>query len=104
MGGERHTDQNRNGERRHQAEREADGEGGAEEQHDEGEVDGEHRHLAGEEGAQHVELAQTLGDDAGRRAFEMAVGQLHEMVHDLGAHQHVEPRAGAGRQPAARDA
>ena len=97
-----HGDQHRDRGGGDDAERDADGEGGAQEQHDEEEIDGQHRHLAGEEAAQHVELAQALGDDARRRALEMTVGKLHQVVHDLGAHQRVEPRAGAGRQPAAR--
>jgi hypothetical protein len=98
------TDQHRDRGGGYDAERDADGEGGAQEQHHEDEVDGQHRHLAGQEAAQHVELAQPFGDHARWGAFEMAIRKLHQMVHDFGAHQRIEPGTGAGRQPTARHA
>ena len=83
MGGQRHADQHRNGERGDGAQRRADREGGGQEERHEGDVDGQHRHLAGEEAAQHVELAQPFGDDARGRALEMAVGKLHQVMQHL---------------------
>ena len=102
MGRQRHADQHRDGRGRDGTQHRADEESGGEEQRHEGDVDRQHRHLAGEEVAQHVELAQALGDDARRRALEVPVGKLHQMMQRLAAHQRVEPGAGARRQPAAR--
>ena len=103
MAGERHADQHGNGKGHDEAKGRADPERGGQEEHDEQEVDRQHRHLTGEEAAQHIELAQTFGDDTRRRALEMPIGQSHQVMQHLGAHQRIETRAGPGRQPAARD-
>ena len=98
---QRYADQHRDRTRGHEPERHADEERRAQKQDDKQQIDRQHRHLTGEEAAQHVELTQAFGDDARRRALEMTIGQLHQMVNDFGAHQRVEVCASPGRQPAA---